>query len=375
VTLLYIVLIVAVGLTFDFTNGFHDSANAVAAPIATKAISPRLAVLGAAVLNVAGALVSLQVAKTIGKGIIDPGAITLDSILAGLFGAVCWNFTSWRFGLPTSSSQALIGGLIGAALAHSGHDIVNWNGLLDKVIEPGVISPFVGLALAAILVLLFGFRLGRWLDARPSLLRPFQILAGGFVAFAHGANDAQKTMGVLTLSLLSAGYLSTFDVPIWVILSSATAMAIGTYSGGWRIIATLGNKLTKLTMRKGTVSQFATAAVLYFTAREGYPISTTQVVTGSIIGSDADHLWRHTRWSTAGRIAIAWLITMPAAGAVGALFDLVHRVPSGEVVTLVLILLAALLFFLERKRIFAGWHVAESRGPRVEEPAPQPAGA
>lgn len=372
-TLLYIVLIVAVGLTFDFTNGFHDSANAVAAPIATKAISPRLAVLCAAVLNVAGALVSLQVAKTIGKGILDPQAITLDSILAGLFGAVCWNFTSWRFGLPTSSSQALIGGLIGAALAHNGSDIVNWDGVLAKVIEPGIASVFIGGGIAAVLVLVFGFKLGRWLDAQPRLLRPFQLVAGGFVAFAHGANDAQKTMGVITLALLSAGYLSSFDVPLWVVLSCATAMAIGTYSGGWRIIATLGNKLCKLTMRTGTLSQFATAAVLFVTARQGYPVSTTQVVTGSIVGSDAEHLWRHTRWNIAGRVGIAWLITMPSAAAIGALFDLVHRIPAGEAITATLVLLGAALFWVERKKIFAGWPAAESKGP-VEKPAVQPAG-
>ncbi len=208
---------------------------------------------------------------------------------------------------------------------------------------------------------LFGFRLGRWLDARQRLLRPFQLLSGAFVAFAHGANDAQKTMGVITLSLLSAGYISSFEVPIWVILSSATAMAIGTYSGGWRIIATLGNKMCHLTMRKGTLSQFATAAVLFVTARDGYPVSTTQVVMGSILGTDAETGWRKTHWNVAGRIGIAWLITMPAAAAVGALFNLVHRIPAGEAITLVLLGLGILWFWHARRQIFGGWHAAESK--------------
>jgi PiT family inorganic phosphate transporter len=338
---------------FDFTNGFHDSANAIAVPVTTKAISPRLAVIFAAGLNVAGAFSSLAVAKTIGSGIVDPKGIALDSVLAGLFGAICWNVASWRFGLPSSSSHALIGGLIGAGLAHADSDVIKWHALLVKVAEPAVFSPLIGFALTAALVLLFGYRIGRWLDKRMRLLRPMTLAASGFVAFAHGANDAQKTMGVITLALLSAGYLDTFSVPLWVILSCASAMALGTYAGGWRIVATLGHRICDLDMRRGMLSQIATAAVLFTTAQRGFPVSTTHVVTGSILGTDAEHRWRHTHWAVARQIVLAWCITLPSAAAVGALFDLVHRLPGGEAVTFGLVAAGLYWFWRSRAMLFA----------------------
>jgi inorganic phosphate transporter, PiT family len=337
---------------FDFTNGFHDSANAIAVPVTTKAISPRLAVVFAAFLNVAGAFSSLAVAKTIGSGIVDPKGIALDSILAGLFGAICWNVASWRLGLPSSSSHALIGGLVGAGLAHAGSDVVKWHALLTKVAEPAVLSPIIGLALTAAFVLLFGFRIGRWLDRRTRLLRPMQLVASGFVAFAHGANDAQKTMGVITLALLSAGYLDTFSVPAWVIGACACSMALGTYAGGWRIVATLGHRICEIDLRRGMLSQVATAAVLFTTAHQGFPVSTTHVVTGSILGTDAEHAWRRTHWSVARQIVIAWCITLPCAAAIGALFDSIHRLPAGEVVTFALVAVGVTWFWRSRKALF-----------------------
>jgi PiT family inorganic phosphate transporter len=367
--MVYVVLIVGLGLMFDFTNGFHDSANAIAVPVATKAIGPRTAVIFAAGLNVLGALSSVAVAKTIGSGIIDPAGIALDSVLAGLFGAICWNVASWRLGLPASSSHALIGGLIGAGVVHSGSDVVKWHSLLVKVAEPAVFSPLIGFALTAALVLIFGFKIGRWLDTKPRLLRPAQLVSGGFVAYAHGANDAQKTMGVITLALVSAGYLSTFSVPLWVILACAASMAAGTYSGGWRIVATLGNRICDLDMRRGTLSQASSAAVLLTAAHHGYPVSTTHVVTGSILGTDADRGWKRTHWGVARSIVVAWTVTLPAAAVVGGLFDLVHRLPAGETLTVVLVLAGVAWFLLERRKLFTS-HDAEVA--RVE-PVPVPA--
>jgi PiT family inorganic phosphate transporter len=344
---------VVLGLMFDFTNGFHDSANAIAVPVTTKAITPRLAVFFAAALNIAGAFSSLAVAKTIGSGIVDPKGIALDSVLAGLFAAIVWNVASWRIGLPASSSHALIGGLIGAGLAHAGSDVIKWHALLVKVAEPAVLSPIIGLVLTAALVLIFGFRIGRWLDAKPRLLRPLQLVSSGFVAFAHGANDAQKTMGVITLALLSAGYLDAFNVPTWVIVACACSMAAGTYSGGWRIVATLGHRITELDLRRGMLSQAATAAVLFTTAHQGFPVSTTHVVTGSILGTDADRGWRRTHWGVARQIGIAWCVTLPCAAVVGALFDLVHRLPAGEALTFALVACGLVWFWNSRKQLFA----------------------
>jgi inorganic phosphate transporter, PiT family len=366
---------VALGLLFDFTNGFHDSANAIAVPVTTKAITPKVAVLFAAGLNIAGAFSSLAVAKTIGSGIVDPKGIALDSILAGLFGGIVWNVASWRLGLPSSSSQALIGGLIGAGLAHAGSDVINWHALAHKVVEPAILSPLIGFTLTAILVLIFGFRIGRWLDSKPRLVRPMTLVTGGFVAYAHGANDAQKTMGVITLALLTAGYIDTFDVPTWVILVCATAMALGTYAGGWRIVATLGHRITELNMRRGMLSQLATAAVLFTTANKGFPVSTTHVVTGSILGTDAERRWRNTNWSVAGSIVAAWCLTIPCSAAVGAIFDSVHRLPGGEAVTMALIAAGILWFWRNRTALFATNDVATADAEQAAEAAGIPVAA
>jgi PiT family inorganic phosphate transporter len=315
------------------------------------------------------------VAKTIGSGIVDPKGIALDSILAGLFAGIVWNVASWRLGLPSSSSQALIGGLIGAGLAHAGSDVINWGALEHKVVEPAILSPIIGFGLTAALVLTFGFRIGRWLDGKPHFLQPMTLVTGGFVAYAHGANDAQKTMGVITLALLSAGYIDSFAVPTWVILASALAMAVGTYAGGWRIVATLGHRITDLNMRRGMFSQIATAAVLFTTAQKGFPVSTTHVVTGSILGTDAERGWRNTNWSVAGSIVGAWCLTIPCAAAVGAIFDSIHRLPGGEAITITLIVAGIVWFWRNRKTLFATSEEATAEAKEDAEAAGVPVAA
>ena len=236
-------MVVAIALLFDFTNGFHDAANAIATSVATRSISPRLAVIGAGILNFAGAYLSLNVAKTIGSGIIDPHAITMDTILAGLVGAITWNLITWWRGLPTSSSHALIGAVAGAAIATThGFDVVNWDGLRAKVIEPSIYVPLLGFGFAAVLALLLAGRIGRYLDARPTPLRGLQLVSAGFVALTHGTNDAQKTMGVIGLALVVGGKHATFTVDNWVIFAAAVAIALGTYVGGWRIVNTVGRR-------------------------------------------------------------------------------------------------------------------------------------
>src|SRR6186997_1999468 len=244
-----LIAVVVVALFFDFTNGFHDTANSIATSVSTRALSPRVAVLMSAILNFAGAFVSFKVAATIASGLVDSDAITLDIVLAGLVGAITWNLITWYVGLPSSSSHALIGGVIGSGIAAAGLDVVNWDGLVDKVLVPSLLAPFFGIVLAAAIMLLL-----LWIIRRrhPGIVnrvfRRLQIVSGGFVAFTHGTNDAQKTMGVIGLALIVSGHQSAdhFYVPVWVKVSAATAMALGTYAGGWRIIRTLGQRVAKL---------------------------------------------------------------------------------------------------------------------------------
>ncbi|HXF97292.1 MAG TPA: inorganic phosphate transporter [Gaiellaceae bacterium] len=334
-----LVAVVVVALFFDFTNGFHDAANAIATSVSTRALAPRTAVAMAAVLNFLGAFVSLEVAATVAKGIVDADVVTLDVVLGGLVGAISWNLLTWYFGLPTSSSHALIGGVAGSAIAANGFDVILWEGVVQRVMIPSLAAPLFGvLAAAALIVGLL------WIVRRRSpgtvnrIFRRTQVLSAAFVAFTHGTNDAQKTMGVITLALIAAGELrpEAFEVPLWVIVSAAAAMALGTYAGGWRIIRTLGQRVAHLEPIQGFAAETATASILWTTAHAGFPVSTTHTITGSVMGAGASRGLSAVRWGVAGNIVLAWALTVPMAGLAGAGMEVVTRAPGGDVVVLLL---------------------------------------
>jgi PiT family inorganic phosphate transporter len=319
-TLLAVVIVV--GLAFDFTNGFHDTANYVATWVGTRALSPRMAVGISAVANLAGAFVTTAVAKTVAQGIIDTNLATQKTVLAALLGAIVWNLLTWWIGLPSSSTHALIGGLVGAALVQSGSNGVQWHGIFEKVVLPGAVSPVIGFAGAFVLMIMI-HRL--FFRAPPGMahrgFRHGQLLTGTWVAFTHGANDAQKTMGVITLALIANGNLSadTFNVPTWVKIAAGLTIAAGTYAGGWRIIRTLGQRIYKMQPEHGFAAQLSAGTTLYVGTHFGFPISTTHVVTGSIMGAGATRGVSAVKWGIAGNILVAWLLTLPAAGLVSAL--------------------------------------------------------
>ena len=349
---LTLVAVVAVALFFDFTNGFHDTANSIATTVSTRALSPRIAVAFAAVLNFAGAFVSLEVAATVAKGIVDADVITLDIVLAGLVGAITWNLITWYLGLPSSSSHALIGGVMGSAIAAAGFDVVIWSGLKDKVLIPSLAAPFLGLGLAFALILAITWVVRRRSPTRVNrVFRRAQVVSAGFVAFTHGTNDAQKTMGIITLALIASGHLSseTFDVPTWVIVSSALAMAAGTYAGGWRIIRTLGQRITKLEPPQGFAAETACASILWTTAHLGFPVSTTQTISGSVMGAGAIRGLHAVRWGVAGNILVAWVLTIPCAGAVGAGMEVLTRLPAGDALVFATVIAIAAAAFLGRR--------------------------
>ena len=344
-----LIAVVAVALFFDFTNGFHDTANAIATIISTRAVSPRIAVIGAAILNFLGAFVSFAVAATIAKGIVVPEAITLHIILAGLAGAIIWNLITWRLGLPTSSSHALIGGVAGAALIAVGLEVIKWEGLRDKVLLPSLVAPFLGLAGAALLVTI----IHRTVRKRSKkdvnrVFRRLQLVSGGFVAFTHGTNDAQKTMGIIVLALLAANPGQPFHVPLWVIVASATAMAAGTYLGGWRIIHTLGQKITHLEPAQGFAAETSTAATLWMAAHSGFPVSTTHTISGSILGAGAATKPSTVNWKVVKHILLAWMFTIPCAAAVGAGIELLTRLAGGVGIAAVTTVLIILFIYFTR---------------------------
>ena len=348
---LTLVAVVVVALFFDFTNGFHDTANSIATTVSTRAVSPRLAVLGAAILNFAGAFVSLEVAATVAKGIVVPDTITLEVVLAGLVGAITWNLITWYLGLPSSSSHALIGGVAGSAIAAAGFDVVQWGGLREKVLIPSLAAPILGLAGAALLMLAIIWIVRRRAPGRVNrVFRRLQIVSAGFVAFTHGTNDAQKTMGIITLALIASGNLSAeeFDVPLWVIASAALAMAAGTYAGGWRIIRTLGQRVAKLEPPQGFAAETSTAVVLWATAHYGFPVSTTHTISGAVLGAGASRRLSAVRWGVAGNILLAWLMTIPCAGLVGAGMEALTRLPGGSILVFVLAAAIAVIAFLAR---------------------------
>ncbi|MEY9854102.1 PiT family inorganic phosphate transporter [Leifsonia sp. EB41] len=323
---LIIVLVIALALFFDFTNGFHDTANAMATPIATGAMRPKVAVALAAVLNLVGAFLSTEVAKTISGGIINEGSggvlISPELIFAGLVGAIVWNMVTWLYGLPSSSSHALFGGLIGAAIVGAGFASVNFPVVVQKVVLPAVIAPFTA-GVVAWAATKLAYWITRRYDGRPDGRGGFrygQIFSSSLVALSHGTNDAQKTMGVITLLLISANLLPAGSgPPLWVVVACALAIAVGTYSGGWRIIRTLGRGLTEVKPAQGFAAETSTAATILASSHLGFALSTTQVASGSVIGSGLGRRGASVRWGTAGRIATGWVLTLPAAGLVGAL--------------------------------------------------------
>jgi PiT family inorganic phosphate transporter len=323
---LTVVLVIALALFFDFTNGFHDTANAMATPIATGALKPKTAVLLAAILNLVGAFLSTEVAKTISGGLIREGEggirIGPELIFAGLIGAIVWNMLTWLLGLPSSSSHALFGGLIGAAIVGAGFGSIDFGVVLSKVILPALIAP-VTAGLVAYSATKLAYRITRRYDGKPDGRDGFryaQIFSSSLVALAHGTNDAQKTMGVITLTFIAVGVQAVGTGPeLWVIVVCALAIALGTYMGGWRIIKTIGTGLTDVKPAQGFAAETSTAATILASSHLGFALSTTQVASGSVIGSGLGRRGSKVRWGTAGRIALGWLMTLPAAGIVGAL--------------------------------------------------------
>jgi PiT family inorganic phosphate transporter len=316
-----LVIVVATALAFDFTNGFHDTANAVATSISTRALAPKTAVALSAILNFVGAFISRAVAATIASGIVNAGLVTTTVIFAGLIGAIVWNLVTWYFGLPSSSSHALIGGVVGASFASSGTDAILGQGLLEKVIVPALVAPVVAFLAAGACILITYRMVGR---LRPGPVnrgyRLGQIASASLLSLSHGMNDAQKTMGIITLALIAHGSLEAGNAepPFWVIVSAATAIALGTYTGGWRIIRTMGSRIYKMDPAQGFAAQGGGAAVLLTASHLGFPLSTTHSITGAVLGAGAAKRLSAVRWGLAGNIAVAWALTIPAAAAVGA---------------------------------------------------------
>ena len=351
-----IVIVVATALLFDFTNGFHDTANVVATSISTHAMPPRIAVAYAAIFNFVGAFISLAVAATVAKDVVNADVITPTVVFAGLVGAIAWNLTTWYFGLPSSSSHALIGGVVGSAFVAAGAEAVMGEGVLGKVLIPAVIAPVVAFVVGVVAINIVYGIVGR---ERPGLVnrgfRLGQVVSGGLLALAHGTNDAQKTMGVITLALIANGNLSSdSDVPTWVVISAASAISLGTYFGGWRIIRTMGTRIIKMDAAQGFCAQGAGAAVILASSHYGFPLSTTQVISGGVMGVGAGKKLSAVRWGVAGNIVVAWILTLPAAAAVGGatygFCQLFGNGAAGPLVVCALGITAAALVFVRRLR-------------------------
>ncbi len=317
--MLIVVLIVVFALAFDFINGFHDTANAIATVVSTRVLSPRTAILMSASLNFVGALCFTQVAQTIAKGLVT-GA-TQPVILAAIVGAIVWNLITWYFGIPSSSSHALIGGLTGAAYAHAGTRAIIWQGLREKVLVPLVVSPLAGLIIGLVLMLVitsvFG---GRPAGSTGKLFRGMQVFSSAFMSFAHGSNDAQKSMGIITLAIVSfSGHnLAKAPIPLWVKIACAVAMALGTSIGGWRIIKTMGHRIMRLEPVHGFAAEAAASLVILYATKTGIAVSTTHVISGSIFGVGVAKRVSAVRWQVAVNMVMAWILTIPAAGTVAA---------------------------------------------------------
>jgi PiT family inorganic phosphate transporter len=359
---LILVIVVATALAFDFTNGFHDTANVVATTISTRALPPRVAVGLAAILNFAGAFLSLKVAGTIAKDIVDQDLVTPTIVFAGLGGAIAWNLVTWWFGLPSSSSHALIGGVVGSMLVAHGTGAIDGDGLAGKVIVPAVIAPILAFVAAGIAILLCYRIVGRLAPGPVSRgYRLGQMLSGGMLALAHGTNDAQKTMGVITLALIANGNIAhDASVPSWVVVAAATAIALGTYVGGWRIIKTMGSRIIKMDPAQGFAAQASGAAAILAATHFGYPLSTTHTISGGVMGAGAAKRLSAVRWGVAGNIVAAWVLTLPAAALVGGAVYGVTRIFGGGAAGPVVVVLAgiALMGLFLMRRAQAGTAVA-----------------
>jgi inorganic phosphate transporter, PiT family len=348
-------LVVVTALAFDFTNGFHDTGNAMATSIATGALPPKVAVAISGVLNLVGAFLSFSVAATIASGLVNTKVVTLTVVFAGLAGGIAWNLLTWYFGIPSSSSHALIGGVVGATIAAAGGSAVKWQGLASKVVIPAAMSPVIAGAVAAIGTYLV-YRLTRQIGNRTRShgFRLGQIGSASMVSLAHGTNDAQKTMGIITLALIVNGSVhSAAKAPVWVIISCACAISLGTYIGGWRVIRTLGKGLVDIESPQGMAAESSSAAVILLSSHFGYALSTTHVATGSILGSGVGKQGAEVRWSVAGRMATAWLLTLPLAGVVGAFtYFIAHGIggSAGVAVLFVVLVAMAAAFYLSSRK-------------------------
>ena len=315
-----IVLVVIAALAFDYINGFHDTANAIATVVSTRVLSPRTAIIMAAVLNFIGALVSTNVAKTIAKGLVNPNDATQWVILSGVIGAIIWNLITWKYGIPSSSSHALIGGLVGAAMIHGGTRVVIWEGLTEKVLIPLIASPLSGFIVGFLIMLAIFKLLAKTHPGRVSgSFRHLQIVSAAAMAFTHGLNDAQKSMGIITMALVSQKLIAAPVVPTWVVLSCALMMALGTSAGGWRIMKTMGHRIIRLEPVHGFAAETSASLVLFTASHFGMPVSTTHTISGSIFGVGASKRFSAVRWGVATNMIVAWILTLPAAALAAAL--------------------------------------------------------
>ncbi|MFP1623664.1 inorganic phosphate transporter [Streptomyces sp. 5K101] len=354
ITLLLAIVIVT-ALVFDFTNGFHDTANAMATTISTGALKPKTAVAMSAVLNLVGAFLSVEVAKTISSGLVDESGISPEVIFAALVGAILWNLLTWLIGLPSSSSHALMGGLIGATVASVGFDAVNGGVVVTKVLIPAVAAPLVA-GVAAFLAARLTYKIGRNADAKATAkgYRAGQIASAGLVSLAHGTNDAQKTMGIITLALVAGNVIAPgSNPPLWVIVSAGVAIALGTYLGGWRIIRTMGKGLTDLQPQQGFAAQTSAASVILASSNLGFSLSTTHSCSGAVMGAGLGRKGGVVRWSTATRMFVAWGLTLPAAGLVAAGSEFVTKQGDWGVPAVAVFLVAscAAIWFVSRRQV------------------------
>jgi PiT family inorganic phosphate transporter len=368
-----VITVVLTALVFDFTNGFHDTANAMATSIATEALKPKVAVIIAAVLNFVGAFLSVAVAKTISNGLVDDTKITPVVIFGGLVGAILWNLLTWLLGLPSSSSHALFGGLIGATWVAAGADAIKFATVVSKVLLPLVLSPIVA-GVVALAATYFAYRITQRGDEETVKkgFRLSQIISASMVALAHGTNDAQKTMGIITLTLITVGTLPAgAGPPFWVIFTCALAIALGTSLGGWRIIRTMGKRISEIQSPQGFAAETSSAAVILTSAHLGFALSTTQVCTGSIFGAGAGRRLASVQWGVAGRMALAWLLTLPAAAIVGGVAAWVAG--TGDIGTFVVavagIAIGAGIFAVSRRNVVSADNVNEVPTPVAAAPA------
>ncbi|MFI6683345.1 anion permease [Streptomyces sp. NPDC050485] len=370
---LLLAIVIATALVFDFTNGFHDTANAMATTISTGALKPKTAVAMSAALNLVGAFLSVEVAKTISGGIIDEKGIRTEVIFAALVGAILWNLLTWLLGLPSSSSHALFGGLIGAAVMSAGWSSVHGSTVVTKVLLPAAAAPLVA-GVAALLATKLTYRINRRTGEKATAkgYRAGQIASAGLVSLAHGTNDAQKTMGIITLALVASGVLHPgANPPLWVIVSAGLAIALGTYLGGWRIIRTMGKGLTELRPPQGFAAQTGAAAVILTSSHLGFSLSTTQVCTGSVMGAGLGRKGGVVRWSTATRMVVAWCLTLPAAGLVGAGAEFLTRQGTWGIAAVAVLLVAGagIIWSLSRRQPVDHTNVTADAPAEAAEPA------